>query len=46
MNIWVDSDSCPVRVREIIAKGADRLSILAFFVANRDIPLKKINTFV
>lgn len=41
MNIWVDSDSCPVRVREIIAKGADRLSILAFFVANRDIPLKK-----
>lgn len=41
MIIWVDADSCPIRVREIIVKAAFRLSILAVFVANREIPLRK-----
>ena len=40
MTIWVDSDSCPVRVREVISKASFRLSVLAVFVANREIPIK------
>lgn len=39
MTIWVDADSCPVRVREIIVKASLRLSVLAVFVANREIPI-------
>lgn len=41
MTIWVDADSCPVRVREIIAKRAFKLSVVTVFVANREIPLNK-----
>jgi len=41
MTIWVDSDSCPVRVREVITKASFRLSVLTVFVANREIPVKK-----
>jgi uncharacterized protein YaiI (UPF0178 family) len=37
--IWVDADSCPRAVRDIIARSALRLSIHTFFVANREIPL-------
>jgi uncharacterized protein YaiI (UPF0178 family) len=37
--IWVDADSCPRAVREIIARSALRLSITTHFVANREIPL-------
>lgn len=39
MTIWVDADSCPVRVREIICKASLRLSVTAVFVANRLIPV-------
>lgn len=39
MTIWVDADSCPVRVREIICKASLRLSVIAVFVANRLIPV-------
>ncbi len=39
MRIWVDADSCPARVREIICKAAARRGIVAHFVANRTIPL-------
>lgn len=41
MRIWVDADSCPARVREIICKAADRRGISALFVANRIIPLPR-----
>jgi uncharacterized protein YaiI (UPF0178 family) len=41
MTIWVDADSCPVRVREIVAKAAGTRKTPALFVANRRIPLKK-----
>jgi uncharacterized protein YaiI (UPF0178 family) len=41
MTIWIDADSCPVRVREIVAKAAFARKIPALFVANRRIPLKK-----
>lgn len=41
MTIFVDADSCPVKVREIICKTAGRLHIQAVFVANRPIPILK-----
>jgi hypothetical protein len=39
MTIWVDADSCPVRVRQIISKASLRLSLPLVFVANRSIPI-------
>jgi uncharacterized protein YaiI (UPF0178 family) len=41
MTIWVDADSCPIRVREIVTKAARARKIPAVFVANRGIPLQK-----
>ena len=41
LRIWVDADSCPSRVREIICRAADRTTTPASFVANRKIPLPK-----
>ena len=41
MTFFVDADSCPVRIREIICKTALRLHIHAVFVANRCIPIPK-----
>ncbi len=37
--IWVDADSCPRRVREIIARAAERRRIRVYYLANREIPL-------
>lgn len=39
ISIWVDADSCPLPVREIILRFSKRLSFSVFFVANRPIPL-------
>lgn len=41
MTFFVDADSCPVRVRDIICKAANRLQVQAVFVANRPIPIQK-----
>ena len=41
MTIFVDADSCPVRIREIICKTAKRLQVQAVFTANRPIPIPK-----
>lgn len=38
-SVWVDADSCPVQVRNLVVKFALRLDIPTFFVANREIPL-------
>ena len=38
--MWVDADSCPVRVRQIVAKAAGKRKVLSVFVANRKIPLE------
>lgn len=38
-SLWVDADSCPVQVRELVIKFILRLKIPCFFVANRDIPI-------
>lgn len=37
MKLWVDADSCPRRVREIIAKAAANYRLPCEFVANRKI---------
>ncbi|MGP1414529.1 MAG: YaiI/YqxD family protein [Treponema sp.] len=39
MTIWIDADSCPVRVRQIVCKASLRLSVPLVFVANRPIPI-------
>ncbi len=41
-SIWIDADSCPAVVREIIIRFSKRLDIKANFVANREIPLPKL----
>ena len=33
--LWIDGDACPVRVKQIIAKAADRLQLAAVLVANQ-----------
>lgn len=39
MTIWIDADSCPVRIRQIVCKASLRLSVPLVFVANRPIPI-------
>lgn len=39
--IWIDADSCPVQVKEVIIRASLRLNIPAIFVANRSISLPK-----
>lgn len=34
MKIWVDADACPVAVREILFRAADRTQIMTTFIAN------------
>ena len=38
MKIWVDSDSCPRQIRQIILRASVRVEIQTIFVANRQIP--------
>lgn len=40
MKIWVDADSCPVKIRDIISKASKRVEIEAIYVANREIPVR------
>ncbi len=37
MKIWVDADACPVVIKEILFKAADRTQITTIFVANHNI---------
>lgn len=39
MQIWVDADSCPVVIKEIIFKAAKRTGITVTLVANRNIKI-------
>ena len=41
VTVWVDADSCPLKVREIVARAADRRGFSAVFVANRRIPVRR-----
>lgn len=36
--LWVDADSCPRQVRDLVCKAAKRLCLNIVFAANRDIP--------
>ena len=44
MTFFVDADSCPQRIREIICKTAQRLHVQAVFVANRSIPIPQYSS--
>ena len=37
MKIWVDADACPVVIKEILFKAAERTQVLTTFVANHSI---------
>ncbi|MDQ6967924.1 MAG: DUF188 domain-containing protein, partial [Mariprofundaceae bacterium] len=41
MNIWVDADACPVAIKEILFRAADRRKINMIFVANSHLQLPK-----
>jgi uncharacterized protein len=45
MEIWIDADSCPVQVRDMICKTGMRKSLRVRFVANRPIPFPKSSLF-
>lgn len=36
--IWVDADSCPRQVRDIVQRAAERTGLDVVFVANREVP--------
>jgi len=47
MKIWVDADACPVVIKEILFKAADRTRVLVTLVANQSLrvpPSKFIKT--
>jgi uncharacterized protein YaiI (UPF0178 family) len=35
MKIWVDADSCPVVIKDIVCKAAERTEMITTFVANQ-----------
>lgn len=39
MKIWVDADSCPAKIRNIVTRACLREEITGIFVANRAIPV-------
>ena len=41
MNIWVDADACPVVIKEIIFRAAERTKIIATLVANHYLTIPK-----
>lgn len=44
-SIWVDADSCPIPVKDIIFRFCKRLSLKLIFVANHEIPMPKSPLF-
>jgi uncharacterized protein YaiI (UPF0178 family) len=39
MKIWVDADSCPKAIKEILYRSANRTEILTTLVANQSLPI-------
>ncbi|NIR59368.1 MAG: YaiI/YqxD family protein, partial [Gammaproteobacteria bacterium] len=39
MRIWVDADACPVAIREILFRAADRTGVALTLVSNHPIPV-------
>ena len=48
MNIWVDADACPVVIKEILFRAAERTKLIVTLVANQpiDIPTSHYIKFV
>lgn len=48
MKIWVDADACPVVIKDILFKAAERTGVVVTLVANRPvrIPSSRYVTFV
>ena len=44
-SVWVDADSCPIPVKDIIFRFSKRLSLKLIFVANHQIPMPKSELF-
>ena len=44
MRIFVDSDACPMAIRNILVKVAERMKLEMFFVANQYFQLKSSYT--
>lgn len=44
-SIWVDADSCPTLVRDLIIRFSKRLSLNCYYVANRQIGIPKSENF-
>ena len=44
-SIWVDADSCPIPVKDIIFRFCKRLKLKLIFVANHQIPMPKSELF-
>lgn len=38
MILWIDADSCPRPVRDLVCRASSRLDLPLYFVANRNIP--------
>lgn len=45
MTIWIDADSCPKPVKEIVERAAKREKIPLIFTANRNIPFEENELF-
>lgn len=45
MKIWIDADSCPKPVREIVERAAKRESLPLIYTANRKIPMEESELF-
>lgn len=45
MKIWIDADSCPKPVKEIVEKAAKRENLELIFTANRKIPMEDNDLF-
>lgn len=39
MKIWVDADACPVVIREILFRAAERIKVPVTLVANQAVPI-------
>jgi len=39
MKIWVDADACPVVIKDILFKAADRVGVLVTLVANKSMQI-------
>lgn len=43
MKIWVDADACPVVIKEILFKAAERTGVPLTLVANQPIPVPQLS---